>query len=186
MISSLLERTTFGERCQERSPIITRLGTKKGRTTRSGSPSNRGFLFVCLPSCISIPLHGARRAMAATCRCPSRQTTFSSGIPISDPRPALIGGIVGVSQHLLLPRSARKALPRQKKKQRKGRNFVQQSGLLHPYSSVPSGVDSTSISTSISASSPPPAGRPGSHPRVPREPGPLSPGVGGGGISTPT
>ena len=82
---------------------------------------------------------------------------------------------MGASQHVLLPRAAKKHKTKEREK------TTSQSGHLHPYSSVPSGVDSTSISTSISASSPPPAGRPGSHPRVPRGARPLSPDAGGGG-----
>ena len=81
-----------------------------GVWTGAPAPGDGGApRFVCLSSCISIPLHGARRAMAATCRCPSRQTTyFSSRSTHFRPPRALIGGMVGVSQHLLLPRSAEK------------------------------------------------------------------------------
>ena len=94
----------------------------------------------------------ARRAMAATCHCPSRQQPFPPVYPFPTPGIALIGGIVGVSQHLLLPGSAGKAKPKTTKEKQNRR--TKHTGLLRPYSSVPSGVGSTSISTSVSTSSP--------------------------------
>ena len=48
------------------------------------------------------------------------------------------------------PQIRRKALPKQRKEQRKGEKIVHQSGLLHPYSSVPSGVGSEVYGTSES------------------------------------
>ena len=85
-------------------------------------------LFVCLLVFLSrcMEPEGLWQRLVAA---PQGRRPFPPGIPISDPRPALIGGIVGISQHLLLPRSAEKALPKQRKEQRKGEKIVHQSGV---------------------------------------------------------
>ena len=53
--------------------------------------------------------------MAVTCRCPSGQTTFSSGIPVSDPRPAHAAAWWGCHNVSCSPDPPEKALSRQKK-----------------------------------------------------------------------
>ena len=82
-----------------------------------------GFFFLfCFESVISIPLHAARRAMAAAaCRCPSQARNSSlfppQVYPFPAPEPAC-AVIVGVSQRLLLPMSSRKLKPKTKEKKR--------------------------------------------------------------------
>ena len=80
-----------------------------------------GFFFLfCFESVISIPLHAARRAMAAAaCRCLSQARNSSlfppQVYPFPTPEPAC-AVIVGVSQRLLLPISAKKHYRKQKKR----------------------------------------------------------------------
>ena len=92
--------------------------------------------------------------MAAVAAAPSGGGGLLQVYSIPTPGRVLAGVIVGVSQRLL-PRSARKQKTKEKKnllvtpKQKK-----KKTGLLQPYSSIPSGLGSTSISTSASPPNP--------------------------------
>ena len=76
------------------------------------------FVFVLI-LVFGIPLHAARRAMAAAVPLPLKATTAFTGIPISDPRPLTHREvcIVGVSQHLF-PRTARKNKTKERESQK--------------------------------------------------------------------
>ena len=92
--------------------------------------------------------------MAAALPLPLKATAgFYRYTHFLPPECYLAGVIVGVSQRLHLPRTAEKQKTKEKQQKtyplsppKKGKS------LLHPYSSVPSGVSSTSISTSASPS----------------------------------
>ena len=70
--------------------------------------------FVC-HLVFNIPLHVARRAMAAAVPLPPKATAVLQRYTHFLPPAAPFGGIVGVSRHLLLPRSAEKQKTREKK-----------------------------------------------------------------------
>ena len=80
-------------------PLSTAPQCNAAVTRHPTSTSAREKFFVfCFDSVTYIPLHGARRAMAAACRCPSRGTSyiFPPVYPFPTPGPAC-AVIVGVS-----------------------------------------------------------------------------------------
>ena len=76
-----------------------------------------GQFFFCFDSVTYIPLHRARRAMAAACCCPSRGTSyiFPPVYPFPTPGPAC-AVIVGVSPRSPSPQNRQKAQTKKKKK----------------------------------------------------------------------
>ena len=84
------------------------LGAVQLRSLDHHSPGYRVSFLFRFDSVTYNPLHGARRAMAASVLLPlAGQRRAFLGVPISYPR-TMVNVIVGVPQHLLLPKAARK------------------------------------------------------------------------------
>ena len=109
------------------------------------------FCLFCFDSVTYIPLHAARRAMAAAVPLPLGAATDFTCIPFSDPRHRTYRRHSGGITTSPSPRSTRKNKTKEREKAHKN-SLV--SSIPYPYSSVPSGVGSTSISTSVSTFSP--------------------------------